>query len=191
MFNKLHLRVKSENSYPPFLWIICISMGIIGAYFSKIGSVYHMMTDSLLLCSAWLIVIGLFVIFMAHNDSIDLQQNKKVGVYSAINHPKQFGEFLLLIGLNLQSINIITILVTIIFLNQYNKWLVTKSWNSIFNYQSYFRFNLFNMTDNKRGFYFMNSLNATLPYLIFSIIYLLILIELRNKSIGRSLLEIF
>ncbi len=191
MFNNFNLRDKTDDSYPPFLWIICVLMGIIGAYYSRIGSIYHMVTDSMLLVSAWLIIIGLFVLFMAHNDNMDLQQNTKAGIYSAINQPKLFGQFILIIGLALQSINIITIITTIITIVYYNKWLISKSWKSFFTYESYFRFNLFNMTDNKRGIYFMNSLNATLPYLIFSIVYLLIVIELRNRSIGRSILEIF
>jgi hypothetical protein len=191
MFKKFNLRDKTDESYPPFLWIICFLMGIIGAYYSRIGSIYHMVTDSMLLGSAWLIIIGLFVLFMAHNDNMDLQQNTKVGIYSAINHPKLFGQFILIIGLALQSINTITILTTIITIKYYNKWSITKSWKSIFTYESYFRFNLFNMTDNKRGIYFISSLNATLPYFIFSVVYLLIVIELRNRSIGRSLLELF
>lgn len=191
MFNKFNLRGKTGETYPPFLWIICVLLGIIGAYFSRIGSVYHMITDSALLCSAWLILIGLFVLFMAFNDKIELQQNTKVGIYSAINHPKLFGQFILIIGLAIQSINAITILATVLLIVYYNKWLISRSWKSIFSYQSYFRFNIFKMTDNKRGIYFMNSLNATLPYLIFSIVYLLIVIELRNRSIGRSILEIF
>lgn len=191
MFNKFNLREKTGESYPPFLWIICILFGIIGAYFSRIGSVYHMITDSALLCSAWLILIGLFVLFMAHNDNIDIQQNTKVGIYSAINHPKLFGQFILIIGLALQSINTITIITTIITIVYYNKWLISKNWKSVFTYESYFRFNLFNMTDNKQGIYLINSLNATLPYLIFTIVYLLIVIELRNRSIGRSIMEVF
>lgn len=191
MFNKFNLRGKTGETYPPFLWIICVLLGIIGAYFSRIGSVYHMITDSALLCSAWLIVIGLLVIFMANNDSIDLQQNTKVGIYSAINHPNLFGQFILIIGLAIQSINTITTLATVLLIVYYNKWLITKSWKSIFSHQSYFRFNLFNMTDNKRGVYFLNSLNAVVPYLIFTIVYLLIVIELRNRSIGRSILEMF
>ena len=191
MFNKFNLRDKTDESYPPILWIICVLMGIIGAYYSRIGSIYHMVTDSMLLVSAWMIIIGLFVLFMAHNDNMDLQQNTKAGIYSAINQPKLFGQFILIIGLALQSINTITIITTIITIVYYNKWLISKSWKSVFTYESYFRFNLFNMTDNKRGIYFMNSLNATLPYLIFSCVYLLIVIELRNRSIGRSILEIF
>jgi hypothetical protein len=189
MFNKFTLRDKTGESYPPLLWIILVFAGIFGAYNSRIGSIYHMVTDSMLLGSAWLIIIGLFVLFMAHNDNMDLQQNTKVGIYSAINHPKLFGQFILIIGLALQSINTITILTTIITIKYYNKWSITKSWKSIFSYESYFRFNLFNMTDNKRGIFFLSSLNATLPYLIFSIIYLLIVIELRNRSIGRSLID--
>jgi len=191
MFNKHSLRVKTGEYYPPILWIITSLMGITGAYYSRIGSIYHMATDSMLLGSAWLIIIGLFVLFMAHNDNMDLQQNTKVGIYSAINHPKLFGQFILIIGLALQSINTITILTTIITIKYYNKWSITKSWKSIFTYESYFRFNLFNMIENKRGVFFISSLNATLPYLIFSIIYLLIVIELRNRSIGRSMLELF
>lgn len=191
MFNKSILRDKTGESYPPFLWIICVLLGIIGAYFSRIGSVYHMVTDSMLFCSAWLILIGLFVLFMAHNDNMDIQQNSKVGVYSAINHPKLFGQFILIIGLAIQSINTITTIATILLIVYYNKWLITKSCKSFFSHQSYFRFNLFNMTDNKRGVYFLNSLNAEVPYLIFTIIYLLIVIELRNRSIGRSILEMF
>jgi len=191
MFNKHSLRVKTGEFYPPILWIITSLMGITGAYYSRIGSIYHMVTDSMLLGSAWLIIIGLFVLFMAHNDNMDLQQNTKVGIYSAINHPKLFGQFILIIGLALQSINTITILTTIITIKYYNKWSITKSWKSIFTYESYFRFNLFNMIENKRGVFFISSLNATLPYLIFSIIYLLIVIELRNRSIGRSMLELF
>jgi hypothetical protein len=166
-------------------------MGIIGAYYSRIGSVYHMVTDSMLFGSAWLILIGFFVLFMSHNDNFDLQQNAKVGIYSAINHPKLFGQFILIIGLALQSINIITIITTIITIVYYNKWLITKSWKSIFIYESYFRFNIFKMTDNKRGLYFISSLNATIPYLIFSSVYLLIVIELRNRTIGRTLIELF
>lgn len=191
MFNKSILRDKTGESYPPLLWIICVLLGIIGAYYSRIGSVYHMVTDSMLFGSAWLILIGLFVLFMAHNDNMNLQQNSKVGVYSAINHPKLFGQFILIIGMAIQSINTITIITTIITIVYYNKWLITKSWKSIFTYESYFRFNVFNMTDNKRGLYFISSLIATLPYLIFSIVYLLIVIELRNRSIGRSLFEMF
>ena len=136
-------------------------------------------------------MIGLFVLFMAHNDNMYLQQNSKVGVYSAINHPKLFGQFILIIGLAIQSINTITIITTIITIVSYNKWLITKSWKSIFTYESYFRFNIFKMTDNKRGLYFISSLNAILPYLVFSSVYLLIVIELRNRTIGRSLLEMF
>lgn len=190
MFNKWDLRGKNEENYPPLLWIICISLGIIGAYNSRIGSVYHMITDSILLCSVWLIIIGLLVLFMAYNDNLDLQQNEKVGIYSAINHPKLFGQFVLIIGLAMQSINIISIIATVLTITYYNKWLITKSWKSIFTYESYFRFNLFNMSDNKRGIYFVSSFRAIIPYLIFSIIYLLIVIELRNRSIGRSLLEL-
>jgi hypothetical protein len=191
MFNKSILRDKTGESYPPLLWIICVLLGIVGAYYSRIGSVYHMVTDSMLFGSAWLILIGLFVLFMAHNDNMNLQQNSKVGVYSAINHPKLFGQFILIIGMAIQSINTITLITTIITIVYYNKWLITKSWKSIFTYESYFRFNIFKMTDNKRGLYFISSLNAILPYLIFSSVYLLILIELRNRTIGRSLLEVF
>jgi hypothetical protein len=191
MFNKSILRDKTGDSYPQLLWIICVLLGIIGAYYSRIGSVYHMVTDSMLFGSAWLILIGFFVLFMSHNDNFDLQQNAKVGIYSAINHPKLFGQFILIIGLALQSINIITIITTIITIVYYNKWLITKSWKSIFIYESYFRFNIFKMTDNKRGLYFISSLNATIPYLIFSSVYLLIVIELRNRTIGRSLIELF
>lgn len=191
MFNKSILRDKTGESYPPLLWIICVLLGFIGAYYSLIGSVYHMVTDSMLFGSAWLILIGLFVLFMAHNDNMNLQQNSKVGVYSAINHPKLFGQFILIIGMAIQSINTITIITTIITIVYYNKWLITKSWKSIFTYESYFRFNIFKMTDNKRGLYFISSLNAILPYLVFSIVYLLIVIELRNRTIGRSLLEVF
>ena len=191
MFNKSILRDKTGESYPPLLWIICVLLGIVGAYYSLIGSVYHMVTDSMLFGSAWLILIGLFVLFMAHNDNMNLQQNSKVGVYSAINHPKLFGQFILIIGMAIQSINTITIITTIITIVYYNKWLITKSWKSIFTYESYFRFNIFKMTDNKRGLYFISSLNAILPYLVFSIVYLLIVIELRNRTIGRSLLEVF
>jgi hypothetical protein len=191
MFNKSILRDKTGDSYPPLLWIICVLLGIVGAYYSRIGSVYHMVTDSMLFGSAWLILIGLFVLFMAHNDNMDLQQNSKVGVYSAINHPKLFGQFILILGLGLQAINTITVIVTIFIISSYNKWLITKSWKSIFTYESYFRFNIFKMTDNKRGLYFISSLNAILPYLVFSSVYLLIVIELRNRTIGRSLLEVF
>ena len=166
-------------------------MGIIGAYYSRIGSLYYVITDSILLISAWLIFIGLSIIFLSINDYNNVPTDSKVGIYSAINHPRMFGEYLLIIGLNLQSINTITILTTIITIKYYNKWSITKSWKSIFTYESYFRFNLFNMKDNKREIFFISSLNATLPYLIFSIVYLLIVIELRNRSIGRSLLELF
>ncbi len=191
MFNKFHLRAKSDDAYPPILWIICFLMGIIGAYYSRIGSLYYVITDSILLISAWLIFIGLSIIFLSINDYNNVPTDSKVGIYSAINHPRMFGEYLLIIGLNLQSINTITILTTIITIKYYNKWSITKSWKSIFTYESYFRFNLFNMKDNKREIFFISSLNATLPYLIFSIVYLLIVIELRNRSIGRSLLELF
>ena len=189
MFNKSILRDKTGESYPPLLWIICVLLGIIGAYYSRIGSTYHMVTDSMLFGSAWLIIIGLFVLFMAHNDNMDLHQNTKVGIYSVINHPKLFGQFILILGLGLQAINTITVIVTIFIISSYNKWLITKSWKSIFTYDSYFRFNIFKMTDNKRGLYFISSLIATLPYLILSIVYLLIVIELRNRTIGRSLID--
>ena len=189
MFNKSILRDKTGESYPPLLWIICVLLGIIGAYYSRIGSTYHVMTDAILFASAWLIIIGLLVIFMSFNDSKSDHQYEKVGVYSAINHPKLFGEYLLLIGLIFQSINIVISVIIIVVLAFYHKWLIQRKWKTLLNNESYFRFNLFKMSDNKSRIYFLSSFNSCIPYYIFSIVYLLIVIELRNKSIGRSLID--
>jgi hypothetical protein len=189
MFKKHRLRAKTGETYPPFLWIICISLGIIGAYNSRIGSVYHVTTDAILFASVWLIIIGLFVVFMSFNDGKANQDHEKVGIYSAINHPRLFGEYLILSGLIFQTINIIVVVLTIAILRFYNKWLIHRNLKTLFNYASYFRFNLFNMSDNKRGYYFSDSIKACIPYLFFSIVYLLVIIELRNRSIGRSLLD--
>ena len=189
MFKKFTLRDKTGESYPPLLWIILILAGLFGAYNSRIGSTYHVMTDAILFASAWLIIIGLLVIFMSFNDSKSDHQYEKVGVYSAINHPKLFGEYLLLIGLIFQSINIIISVIIIVVFAFYHKWLIHRKWKTLLSNESYFRFNLFNMSDNKSGIYFLSSFNSCIPYFIFSIVYLLIVIELRNRSIGRSLID--
>jgi len=190
MFKKFNLRGKTDKSYPPILWIICSLGGVYGAYNSRIGSIYHITTDAILFASAWLIIIGLFVVFMSFNDEKGSQDQEKVGIYSAINHPRLFGEYLILSGLIFQTINIIIAVLTIVILRFYNQWLIHRNLKTLFSYESYFRFNLFNMSDNKRGYYFSDSFKACIPYLIYSIAYLLLIIELRNRSIGRSILDL-
>ena len=190
MFKKFNLRGKTDESYPPFLWIICSLGGVYGAFNSRIGSTYHVTTDAILFASAWLIIIGLFVVFMSFNDEKGSQDQEKVGIYSAINHPRLFGEYLILSGLIFQTINIIIAVLTIVILRFYNQWLIHRNLKTLFSYESYFRFNLFNMSDNKRGYYFSDSFKACIPYLIYSIAYLLLIIELRNRSIGRSILDL-
>jgi hypothetical protein len=190
MFKNFNLRGKTDNSYPPFLWIICSLGGVYGAYNSRIGSIYHVTTDAILFASAWLIIIGLFTVFMSFNDEKANQDKEKVGIYSAINHPRLFGEYLIISGLIFQTINIIVAVLTIVILRFYNQWLIHRNLKTLFSYESYFRFNLFNMSDNKREYYFSDSFKACIPYLIFSIVYLLLIIELRNRSIGRSILDV-
>ena len=190
MFKNFNLRGKTDKSYPPILWIICSLGGVYGAYNSRIGSIYHITTDAILFASAWLIIIGLFVVFMSFNDEKGSQDQEKVGIYSAINHPRLFGEYLILSGLIFQTINIIIAVLTIVILRFYNQWLIHRNLKTLFSYESYFRFNLFNMSDNKRGYYFSDSFKACIPYLIYSIAYLLLIIELRNRIIGRSILDL-
>ncbi len=191
MFNKHSLRVKTGESYPPFLWIITSLMGITGAYYSRIGSLYYVITDSMLLLSAWLIFIGLSIIFLSINDWNNVPTENKVGIYSAINRPRLFGEYLLIIGLNIQSINVIMVVILILILSFYHKWKIRNNWSSLFNPEKYFRFNLWKMSDNKRGISFSNSFSLCIPYLIYSTFYILIMLELRNRKIGRSIVDIF
>jgi protein-S-isoprenylcysteine O-methyltransferase Ste14 len=191
MFNKFYLRAKTDESYPPFLWIICFLMGIIGAYYSRIGSLYYVITDSILLISAWLIFIGLSIIFLSINDYNNVPTDSKVGIYSAINHPRMFGEYLLIIGLNLQSINIIIIVILVLMFTLYHKWKISSNWNYLFRPERYFRFNLWKMNDNEKGIIFSNSFNQCKPYLIYSTFYILIMLELRNRTIGRSIVDVF
>ena len=190
MFKNFNLRGKTDKSYPPFLWIICSLGGVYGSYNSRIGSIYHVTTDAILFASAWLIIIGLFVVFMSFNDEKANQDQEKVGIYSAINHPRLFGEFLLITGLTFQSINLILSFIILAGLTLYHKWLIHRKWKTLLSNASYFRFNLFNMSDNKSGHYFSDSFKACIPYLIYSIAYLLVIIELRNRSIGRSILDV-
>jgi hypothetical protein len=191
MFNKHSLRAKTGESYPPILWIITSLMGITGAYYSRIGSLYYVITDSMLLISAWLIFIGLAIIFLSINDWNNVSPENKVGIYSAINRPRMFGEYLLVIGLNMQSINLIMIVILILTLSFYHKWKIRNNWSSLFSLEKYFRFNLWKMSDNKRGISFSISFKQCIPYLIYSTFYILILLELRNRTIGRSIVDIF
>jgi hypothetical protein len=188
--NNPDLREKTVKSYPPILWIISTFMGIIGSYLSRIGSAYFVISDAILLLSAWLIFIGLCIIFLSYNDENEDLDNERVGIYSAINHPRMFGEYFLIIGLNLQAVHLVISAFLILLLSSYHKWLIHRNWKTIFSPESYFRFNIWKMTDNKRGVRFNNSIKKCVPYFIFSICYLLLLIELRIRSIGRSLMDL-
>ena len=183
--------MKTNKSHPLFLWIIFSLYGLIGAYFSKIGETYHLISDSILFVSSWLIVIGLFIIWMSINDQPREPLSEKTGVYSAINHPQLLGEHLLIIGLNLQTIHFFSIALTILTLSLYHRWLLHNSIKGLFSADSFFKFNIWKMTDHKKGMQLKDPIQQSAPYIVFSIIYILALIELRNRSISRSLLDLF
>lgn len=185
------LRAKTSTIYPPFLWIISCFLGMSGAYFSQIGVLYYLTADALLWFSAWLIIIGLFILFMGYNDIKSQSDEQKSGVFSIINHPIQLGQYLLIIGLNMQSVNLFSIAITLFMFSFYHGWLLHKSWRMILNHKSFYKINIWLLKDSGGKIHFKESLINCSPYILFTFFYMVLLIELRNRSIGRSLLDVF
>ncbi|MFM7015942.1 MAG: hypothetical protein ACKOX3_06390 [Bacteroidota bacterium] len=189
--NNRHIRGKNGDTYPPFLWIISSFLGIIGGYFSQFGAIYHKTGHALLWISGWCLILGVYILWMSLYDQPSPTTTEKTGVYSIVNHPKKLGEYLLLMGINLQSLNIFTISLNIIVFSLYHKWLLQPNWQSLLTYESFFKFKLKGFKESQQKQSYLSTLQKLKTRMIILFFLLIFIVELRYRSIGRSFYDYF